>query len=398
MIYLPNDCYCSKLSVYPKDWKKVSANAMIPWKIFYRFYDPKITKDGKPYPKQVHLKGMNRFTNLKQKRKITQLLMDQELAMLNTGYNPIEKKIISQSNFWQDCRTYTIIQAFWFGYEKINAEPNTMRDIRCILKNCEKAIKQLGWEYTCIREVECSHIKYLLDACGSVVNKWTNNNYNTYRKYLGIVCKELVQYGALKYNPVRDIALKKVLRKKRLTLTSEQMNIVYEHLHKTSYFFWRFMVIFFYSGGRETELLSIKKEDVFIETYQYRVIVKKGREFREVYKTINANAYEMWQEILNESKPGEYIFSKLLKPGPNKINAHQITRRWYVHVKQKLSIAADFYSLKHSYTEKVSETLSAEDAARMNSHTSTAMVINIYDTGREKRQHEKLKNIDIKFK
>lgn len=45
MTTLPNGCYCSKLAVYPKNWKQVNASTKKNWYIWYRFYDPTILDD-----------------------------------------------------------------------------------------------------------------------------------------------------------------------------------------------------------------------------------------------------------------------------------------------------------------------------------------------------------------
>jgi len=90
----------------------------------------------------------------------------------------------------------------------------------------------------------------------------------------------------------------------------------------------------------------------------------------------------------------DYVFSRDLKPGPAVIRPDQINKRWYRHVKDKLKIQADFYSLKHLNTTEIVSALDEAAAARLNEHTSTAMVIKIYDVNREKRQHEQIRKIN----
>jgi hypothetical protein len=66
-------------------------------------------------------------------------------------------------------------------------------------------------------------------------------------------------------------------------------------------------------------------------------------------------------------------------------------------VKKKIGIEADFYSLKHLHTTEVVDMLSEKEAASHNEHTSTAMVVGIYDVRGESRRHGKVKTLKNKF-
>jgi len=59
MQHLPNNCRAGKISVYPKNWKTVSANKNLIWRIWYRFYDDNLKKIRK-----VVIKGMNSIDDL----------------------------------------------------------------------------------------------------------------------------------------------------------------------------------------------------------------------------------------------------------------------------------------------------------------------------------------------
>ena len=152
------------------------------------------------------------------------------------------------------------------------------------------------------------------------------------------------------------------------------------------------------------QLLSLKIKDVDLRRQQYKLLVKKGKSYKEVMKTIKNVAVPLWREVLEDFSQGEgvngesYVFHKDLRPGGKApIRPEQITRRWEVHVKQKLKIYVDFYSLKHLNTTEVVSMLSEEDAARLNAHEGTAMVKRVYDVGRTDRQHERLKKVSNVF-
>lgn len=93
----------------------------------------------------------------------------------------------------------------------------------------------------------------------------------------------------------------------------------------------------------------------------------------------------------------QIVFSEGLVPGDVEIDPSQINKRWYRIVKKNLGITADFYSLKHLHTSEVVELLNDEEAAKHNSHTSTAMVNGVYDVNRKKRAANKVSSLGNRF-
>jgi integrase len=143
----------------------------------------------------------------------------------------------------------------------------------------------------------------------------------------------------------------------------------------------------------------LKRKDIDLKNQRYKVIVRKGGINREVWKVIKTIALPYWEEVIEGADVGAYIFHAGLLPGISEkpINRFQITNRWKVHVKEKLNIKADFYSLKHSNLDEITELLSIQDAAKMASHTSTKMVEKNYAVGERQRQFERLKNLTNEF-
>jgi hypothetical protein len=83
MIQLPGGCYCSKLSVHPKNWQSKTADALCQWYISYRFYDPNfIDEKARCIPKQIIIKGMNHLQDLKEKQEAVKLLLQDEMILL----------------------------------------------------------------------------------------------------------------------------------------------------------------------------------------------------------------------------------------------------------------------------------------------------------------------------
>ena len=130
--------------------------------------------------------------------------------------------------------------------------------------------------------------------------------------------------------------------------------------------------IFFFIRGKISELLRVRQFDVDLRSQRYKVLIQKGRQCTEVWKTIKDIALPYWASIMNECKRGQFVFSVGLNPGDKKIQPYQIGKRWYRLVKKRLGVTADFYSLKHLQTTEIAELLTDVDAAKHNSHLSTA--------------------------
>lgn len=252
------------------------------------------------------------------------------------------------------------------------------------------ATEQIRLEHLPVAEARRKHIKAILAQVGQNKGGWSAVNYNKYRGYLHSLFKEMVQLEAIELNPVTDIERMKGLRKIRQVLKPEERKMVVEHLAANYPEFQRFVQIFFHCGARRTELLMVKVKDVDLVAQTYKVLIKKGREYLEVEKPIKNIALPYWQDVVAGGGLKDYVFSFGLMPGSSSIRPDQVTRRWEEHVKKKLEITADFYSLKHLNTTEVVEALDEQAAAKLNSHTSTAMVVGVYDLRNKSRREEKI--------
>lgn len=392
MIILPNGCRCSELKVFPQNWKSVSASLQKDWYIHYRFYDDQ-EREKYPNGKQVSIRGMNRMTRIVDRQAATKVLLNHELDLLQfQGYNPITNNFYVPE-YKGDLETHTpFIAALRLAATRIKGVTGTMTDIRSVIKGTEKAAKTLGYNNIPIAEIKRKHIKLILEECQRTNPRFSAHRYNKYRAYLTRMFKELVELEAAQVNPVRDISKMKETKKIRIVLTMEERKKVDEHLQKVNRPFWLFVQIFFHSGARITELLRLQGKDVNLQTQQYKSLIKKGHS-REVNKTIKDIALPFWQEAMANCGPNDYVFSEGLKPLGRPIRSDRMWHKWKTWVQVPLEIKATLYSLKHSNTSEVVGLLSDQDAAKLNSHTSTAMVRSIYDVGRTDREHNRLKGV-----
>jgi integrase len=212
-----------------------------------------------------------------------------------------------------------------------------------------------------------------------------------------ILFSELCEMELVETNPVRDIKKKKTIKHLRTVLTDQERLLVNDFLKINHPSFHRFLHIFFHSGARISELIQLKASDIDLSRQRYKIIIQKGREYREVWKVIKNIALPFWINLLEKAKVNDYVFSVGLEPGVAQIQSYQITKRWYRLVKKKLNIEADFYSLKHLNLDETASILDINDASVMASHNSTSITSKYYALGEKQRQTERLKSITNKF-
>jgi len=393
-ILLPNGCSMSTPSVNPKNYKTGGQTLLNKdWYIQYYFYDPTSLRK----KKLCIVKGMNEYKDLKERREVTKILIQNEIYENRQGFNPILDKyvVVENLNEAELHGDLDFITAFQIALTKIEASEKHIYQIECAIKRIAKAAKKLNKLDLTISELQRKDLKLMLENCNL-----PDNYFNKYIKYISRIFVELLEYECCQTNLTRDIRSKKTIRKKREILNPTDLKIVLNYLEENYYEFWRYAMIFLYSGGRSTEFFSLKKEDVNLDIQEFNVTIKKGNQYKEVTKVILKPVVDLWKELLQEAKKGDYIFSKGLMPGKIKVNSNQITRRWYRLVKKSdkikdengkiLNITADFYSLKHSFLDS----LEIEKAMKMASHT-TSKTTSIYQVNKEKRDREMLKQIDV---
>jgi len=396
---LPFDCYCSDLKVHPKNWLTPKASTKKDWYIYYRFYDPKF-KDNIQYKKGklILLKGMNSFNDLKERQSKTQKIIDAELdKLLNRSYNPIKGVEFECGQMLSEITPDAPLMVALRAVEKqISGSVSTKRDLKSILNFVSKAALILGYAELPINSISRKHFKQLLTQV-DMTHGESAHRYNKIRTYLMMLYKELIELEVVETNPLRDISKKKIVQKLRKLPSQESRKIINDYLKSNQYRFWLFMQIFYHSGARLTELMLVKRKDVFIEKQSFKITIKKGSHYKEVMKPIKNIAVSFWKQALENSNPEDFIFSKGLIPGAIPIQSYQITKRWNRHIKKKLGIEEDFYSLKHLNLDETSSILGINDAAAMASHTSSNVTLKYYTINEVNRQNERLKAIDNSF-
>ena len=416
-IDLPNGCWCSPLTVYPKNWKNAGTHeCQKPWYISYRFYSPNhLDSQGRIKPFQKVIKGMNEFLDPDSRIQATKELLNLEkYSLIDLGYNPITKTSAPEVEASTTVSQYTPLP---IALEEALRVKDTVKhnrdDMEGTLRFLKKSIRLLRYENMAISEVRIGHVRTILEYCEKVKTEWNPKMFNKYHKHFSSLLSELKEMGAIEQNPALGLSKKKVVKTVRPTLSPEGRKKVDDHLRSlvNSYrakgrktdaqgmtAFRLFLRIFFSSGTRLTEIFTAKAARVNLRRQYFIIQQKKGKEYKEVVKTIPTFAIRYWKLLLRNAGPDDYCFSKRLQPGPVKLcGEKQVMIRWRVHVKKPLGIKADVNSMKHSHTTEVVDQYSNKVAADVNSHTTTKVVDDIYDVKYDQRKHETIKKINVSF-
>ena len=397
---LLNGCSASYPFVSPSNWKTGGKELLNKnWFVQYYFRDP-IYKAKYPKGKPVRIKKMNSYKTLEKRRFAAQLVIDSIIKKLTIeNYNPITDKymhenVSARSGLIECLRKYTELKIISKTYKE---------DITSMINKIEVSVFSLSLQIKPVNTISRRDIKSILRH-QQETRGISNHRYNKYKCMLSSLFDEMIEDEVIDYNPTYKIKKLKEEKKIRETLSENDRRKVYAHLKENFYTFWRFMMIYFSSGARVTELLKLKVKDIDLSKLEFKVTVKKGVSEREVIKPINKNYLYLWIEAINEQNtdriginPEHFLFSKGLQKGEKNIRYEQITRRWKVHVKEKLEITSDFAALTHLYADNVAAQLDIEHAQRLRSHTTDRMMLKHYAVNEKQRQLDRLKNIQNPF-
>jgi site-specific recombinase XerC len=397
MLSLRHGCYASTPKISPSNWKQKSSIKKN-WFVYYRFYDPSTKNNkGKIIPKQVVYKDVNKYKDHTARIELCKSIINDMVHMLTKQhYNPWNRKVEIEHATEISSAT-PLIEALEWAYFKLKSVKGTKEDAKSALKYITPAIVRMNLNLP-IEDVAPIHIKRLLDYMEETESYFTPEKYNRYRANLQMLFKVIKKNFIIKINPATEMDPQQTIKKIRLTLTNDERKKINEFLAIRNPRFLRFIHIFFHSGAREIELMGVQGYKVDLKNQTYKCIVRKRKSGPvEVEKVIKDIALPLWEEAMKDCGPNDFVFAKDLKPGAIRIHESQIGRRWKRWVKNKLGIKADFYSLKHSNTSEVVDLLSEQEAAKLNSHTSTDMVAKVYDIKKKDRQHERIKNVGNRF-
>lgn len=397
---LQKGCECSEVWASPKNWKSITGKKALEknWYVQCVFFDPLFKEK---YPKGFPFrKKLNKLKTLEERKEAVELYLEEiPKLFFDKGYNPITKTFMIEpvqevkKHLTELCPETPFNIALDLAMGTIKKADSTMDDLSAIVKKIKLSSTQLRYEEVPICEISRKHVKLMIDNLEKTDGEFSAHKFNKYRSYLSILFSELLEWEAVQSNIIRDISKRKQVKNIREVLTKEQRTEVVKHLKRFHPEFHTFTQIFFHSGIRITELLSVKVDDVNLNEQKYKVLVKKGSSYQWKECVIKDVALPFWNKAVFGSRKNDFVFSTGLVPGSKKLTYNAIRLRWKRNVKSMLNITADFYSLKHLNLDETTELLSLEDAARMANHTSINMVSSVYAVGEKQRQFEKLKKV-----
>ena len=398
----------SEITVTPANWKTGTKSDLLTkdWIISYYFYS-----DLAPKGKQIRIKGMNRAKTLEEKRNLTKQLVENEKNLLLSGYDPILKKF-PNLDYEELSPNTPFIKALELAYDKISASSIHLKQVKQCIARLTPFFVRLKYDELKISEVKIWHIKNAFENA-----KLTPSVYNKYRSVMMSLFKELIKYGCIEHNPCREISKQKITVTIRETLSDSKYQIVHDYIEENYPDFFRYFKIFFLSGARTSESMRLQKKDVNLIQQEYKVIIRKGRQYTETIKVILPDAIPYWREILSMCKSeNDYLFSKGLVPGKDPIQPYQITKRWYRLIKQSdnikdengniIKVTEDFYALKHLFLDILdgfkSDPLAPDyiaipdiNLAKTAASHRTESITNVYTVGKKKRENEVLKQVRL---
>jgi len=352
MHILSNGDRWSGFQITPANWESKKASLQTTWKIRYRYYPVHGT------PIQV-VRKLNKYPTVEERREAIR-------AMMKVLRDEMDRR----------CAPVLLFDALDHALSRLQCTPNSRKDIGTSLRAFKRSAIKLHLNKLLLKDFTRKHARVILEGCLSPT--FTAISYNRARKNVSILLSALVAEEWTDHNPMKLVPKMKVLRKMRETLTLLEFVQIDTHLQKHNIHFWKFFRIFFHSGARITELLKVKKQDVFLDEQVFRVQVLKGSLSQQQYRVIMTDVIHIWKSVLDAAEFDDYLFSKHLQPGKEMINMEQINRRWKRHVKDKLNITADFYSLKHLHTQLVARQLDVKTASLHDGHTNIGTTKRFY--------------------
>lgn len=396
-------CTYTDVWASPQNWETTTSKKALnkDWYVQCGFHDPKFP-DKEPKGFQFRRK-QNKWTTIEDRREAIRIAWEEMETVLKKGYNPITKEFMvpqdapQTDSILQITRDSNLITALNFANNLHTCNGDTKKDIKSMLAYFSQSCDILKVTNLPINTVRGYHIRQIMDNMVNVKMGFTDKRYNKYIAYLSPLFEILASDGFIDFNPLHKFKKKDTLTEPRETMTIAERIKVNNYLKQHHPRFWLFTILFFHSGGREIELLSLRYEDIDLVNLTYKTIVRKGGKSKWIFRPIKAISVTYWEKALIGAEKENVIFSKGLVPGEKTIRRDQITRRWKTHVKDKLGITADFYALKHANLDEIAERSSLKEAARAAGHTTTAMVEKHYATGHKFREMQQVQQMTNEF-
>lgn len=379
-------CSYTELWVSPANWQKATKKDLDKdWYVQCIFFDPRYEKK---YPKGFpYRKKANKPQTIEERKALISFLLKNIPQQFNNGYNPITKKYMNlrDEGLYPDL---LFIEAFKRALEIKSGTKSHLYNIKRAIERLEEASEALGMQYIKVKDLRRVDLKIMLDYL-----QLPDKYYNKFVIYFSSLYRVLIEYECCESNITRDIYPKKTFKEPRLVLEKNELDKIKELLEETHPEFYRYMMIFLYSGARNTELFRLQRKDVDLDKQEFVILLEKGGQYKRCTKVILTPALEYWKEVCEECQsPDDYLFALNFVPSKKMGHTEIVTRFWKRNVKDKLGIEADFYALKHYMLDN----LDSDTAMLLASHTNKNTTA-IYQVNKAKKDREMLKQLKIEI-
>ena len=379
-------CSYTELWVSPANWQKATKKDLDKdWYVQCIFFDPHYEKK---YPKGFpYRKKANKPQTIEERKALISFFLKSIPQQFNNGYNPITKKYMNlrDEGLYPDL---LFIEAFKRALEIKSGAKSHLYNIKRAIERLKEASEALGMQYIKVKDLRRVDLKIMLDYL-----QLPDKYYNKFVIYFSSLYRVLIEYECCESNITRDIYPKKTFKEPRLVLEKNELDKIKELLEETHPEFYRYMMIFLYSGARNTELFRLQRKDVDLDKQEFVILLEKGGQYKRCTKVILTPALEYWKEVCEECQsPDDYLFALNFVPSKKIGHTEIVTRFWKRNVKDKLGIEADFYALKHYMLDN----LDSDTAMLLASHTNKNTTA-IYQINKAKKDREMLKQLKIEI-
>lgn len=345
------------------------------WFIQCRFYE---ADREKPF---TYRRRLNKFKDEKERKKIEKLLLSEMMAMIDDrDYNPRTKQYMFDDGELNP--NLSMLECLDRALSGKTYTPQHLKVVESALRKFKEGSEKKRLDYLKIKDVELLHIKQILESCDL-----TNYSYNKYKKYLSSLFTDLVDAGCLKINPCTGIKAKKHVTEVKDIFTDEELIKISKLVLWKFPKFYNFYQIFYMSGCRVSEMMSVKKSDVNLEKSEFTILLKKGGLDIREKRAIVPDALQFWCNQISKSEANNYLFSEGFEPGDRLIDRDYVYKYWKNNIRIKT-----IYTLKHTFLDKVDQ---ANYNAQIMAGHRDGRTTDIYTVGKERRRLEYQKQIRI---
>lgn len=175
-----------------------------------------------------------------------------------------------------------------------------------------------------------------------------NRTHNNHLLTLRFFYNQLIKREYTLTNPFKKIERLEIQAPEIRPIKKKDLQLLSESIQQKDKNLWLACQFIFYCFIRPTEMVMLKRKHVFLEANEILIPAYISKNKIQQVVTI-PESFKVYLQLIDFEKIHEenFIFSKNLEPGTEKISSRLIPERFKKHCK-KLSLDYQFYDLKHT--------------------------------------------------